>query len=137
MTEPDPTGLPTPRIGDWVTAVAGVATALVVLRLLPLHRTLALVRLLRRTSRAPAGRLAALRSAQACRRIARRFPGRTACLDVSLATVVTTALRWRSVSWCIGCRFSPCQSHAWVEVRGVPVAEPVLTTTPFHVTVRV
>lgn len=119
---------------EWAAATIGGFVALLALRLLPLHRTLTLVRLIRRITPIPAQHTDAVRAVRACRILARRYPGRAACLELSLATVLAAAVRGRHVDWCIGCRFDPCQSHAWVEAEGMAVEEP--TGTPFHTTVR-
>lgn len=121
---------------EWAAAILGGFVALLALRLLPLHRTLALVRLIRRITPIPAQHTAAVRAARACRLLAYSYPGRAACLELSLATVLTSAVHRRHVDWCIGCRLDPCQSHAWVEADGVPVAEATGTDTLFHTTVR-
>ncbi|MFC4508473.1 MULTISPECIES: lasso peptide biosynthesis B2 protein [Streptomyces] len=42
------------------------------------------------------------------------WPGRIACLEVSLATVLTIALRGRRAHWIIGARRLPNEAHAWV-----------------------
>ncbi|WP_169501837.1 lasso peptide biosynthesis B2 protein [Kribbella catacumbae] len=68
---------------------------------------------------------------------AARFPGRSACLEASLAAFLLTALTGRAVDWCIGCRFSPAESHAWIETGQRPVGEPDTPDRPFHVTIRI
>ncbi len=68
---------------------------------------------------------------------AARFPGRSACMESSLAAVLIAALAGYGVDWCIGCRFQPAQSHAWIEINHQPVGEPDTPDRPFHVTIRI
>ncbi|MEU6389251.1 lasso peptide biosynthesis B2 protein [Streptomyces sp. NPDC046939] len=63
-------------------------------------------------------------SLAAVRRAARWYPGRAACLELSLATLGALALTGRSVAWCIGTADDPYRFHAWVEARGVAIASP-------------
>lgn len=51
------------------------------------------------------------------------FPGRAACLEISMATVVACALRRRAIEWHLGVTVTPPSSHAWVTAQGVPVGE--------------
>ncbi|WP_344899636.1 lasso peptide biosynthesis B2 protein [Actinomadura meridiana] len=55
------------------------------------------------------------------------LPGRMACLESSVATVVALALEGRAVTWHHGVRCDPIVLHAWISVGGVPVAEPPST----------
>lgn len=55
---------------------------------------------------------------------ARRFPGRAACLETSLAAVLLAAVRRRRLDWCLGAFTDPYRFHAWVESGGVPVRLP-------------
>jgi hypothetical protein len=63
-------------------------------------------------------------SLAAVRRAARWYPGRAACLELSLATVGILALTGRRVVWCIGTADDPYRFHAWVEARGVTITSP-------------
>ncbi|MGW7386558.1 lasso peptide biosynthesis B2 protein [Streptomyces sp. NPDC054794] len=42
------------------------------------------------------------------------WPGRIACMEVSLATVLTIALQGRRAHWVLGSRRLPNEAHAWV-----------------------
>lgn len=66
---------------------------------------------------------AARRAVAAVSRAARLYPGRAACLELSLAAVLLAALRRRRLDWCFGSAANPYQFHAWVELdgRAVPV----------------
>jgi hypothetical protein len=52
------------------------------------------------------------------RRAAALFPGRAACLEVSLASVLWAAARRRRLEWCWGVHPYPYTFHAWVETLG-------------------
>ncbi|MFJ3663807.1 lasso peptide biosynthesis B2 protein [Streptomyces sp. NPDC090119] len=41
------------------------------------------------------------------------WPGRIACMEVSLATVLTIALCGRRAHWVLGARRMPNEAHAW------------------------
>ncbi|MEV0598497.1 lasso peptide biosynthesis B2 protein [Streptomyces sp. NPDC050315] len=135
MAVPTRTQRPPLRARIAAAATLTVATALV--QLAPLRVTLATARLLKRCTRRPAS------PAQAAKAIAARdwasqfFPSRAACLEMSLAAFLHTAMRGRSVDWCIGCRFDPCESHAWIEAAAQPVGEPDTPDRPFHTTLRI
>ena len=107
------------------------------LRCAPLRPVLAAARTAKRLCRVPATRSEANAAVAARTWAARYFPGRAACLELSLAAFLAAAARGRAVDWCIGCRFAPCESHAWIEVEGRTVGEPDLPDRPFHVTVRI
>lgn len=53
----------------------------------------------------------------------RFYPGRVACLEVSVATRIAGALIGCPPDWCIGARFRPLIYHTWVEVDGEPIDE--------------
>ncbi|AQZ61100.1 unnamed protein product [[Actinomadura] parvosata subsp. kistnae] len=61
-------------------------------------------------------------AAAAVRHVADWYPGRTACLEISLATVLSAALRRRRLDWCLGAITDPYRFHAWVEIDSRPVA---------------
>ncbi|GGM80651.1 hypothetical protein GCM10012275_59140 [Longimycelium tulufanense] len=47
------------------------------------------------------------------------------CLPRSLATALLCRLRGTWPTWCVGVRTNPFAAHAWVEVDGQPVGEPI------------
>jgi Transglutaminase-like superfamily/Coenzyme PQQ synthesis protein D (PqqD) len=55
---------------------------------------------------------------------ARWYPGRAACLELSLAAVLLAALSCRRLDWCLGAAADPYRFHAWVETGGQPVPGP-------------
>ncbi|WP_062353560.1 lasso peptide biosynthesis B2 protein [Herbidospora yilanensis] len=46
------------------------------------------------------------------------FPGRAACLQISLATVLWAGCRGRRADWCFGVLPDPYTFHAWIEAGG-------------------
>lgn len=52
-----------------------------------------------------------------------RCRGQEGCLHRSLATVIASRLRHKSLAWCSGFGTEPFRAHAWVEVNGQPVQE--------------
>lgn len=119
---------------DGSRSVRGAATA--VLGLFALLGALLLIRLPLRTvsrtvrwtariwCRREATPEQAAASLAAVRRAARWYPGRAACLELSLATLGLLALTGRRVVWCIGTADDPYRFHAWVEAQGVAIASP-------------
>lgn len=47
------------------------------------------------------------------------------CIKRSLATFFMLWIQGKMCSWCTGYTMNPFRSHAWVEVNGIPVGEPV------------
>ncbi|WP_246062287.1 lasso peptide biosynthesis B2 protein [Haloactinospora alba] len=127
---------PAPRIRDRVTACGGLLAALLLLRFTPLRFTLAAARLAKRGARRSTSHTRADEIVAACRAVSHWYPGRTACLEISLAVLLAATLHRRSVDWCIGCRVRPFAAHAWIETRLQPVGEEWSGQT-FHPTVRI
>ncbi|MFI2485542.1 lasso peptide biosynthesis B2 protein [Promicromonospora kroppenstedtii] len=117
------------RMSGSKTVLAFIALVLVIafLRLLPLRVLLAATRCFN----GRAHDLATVDQAHALVRTVRRaatwWPGRAACLEISLTTTWLAALRGRAVVWCHGVQVHPYTFHAWVEADGVPVDEPATT----------
>ncbi|NJQ06791.1 lasso peptide biosynthesis B2 protein [Streptomyces lonarensis] len=95
-------------------ALATIA-ALASLHLLPIRVTLGWVTAAARFSRreTAAARAAALHTAVI--RAGRRWPGRFACLEESLATTLAARLRGDRLTLCLGARPAPVAAHAWTE----------------------
>jgi hypothetical protein len=106
------------RPGPAIRALAGLglALALVVLKL-PWRARLAVVNALRFLPAAPPA-LAASASAAVLQVRPSWWPGRIACMEVSLATVLTVALCGHRVHWVLGARRQPSEAHAWVWTGG-------------------
>lgn len=130
-TWPDVTGPKT------VTGLAALAAALLMLRCLPLRTVLATATVIGRLGVRPVTEPAPLDAIASCRRAARWYPGRAACLENSLAVFIALALRGYRADWCIGCRLGPAEAHAWIETASGPAGEPDRPDRPLHVTVRI
>jgi hypothetical protein len=104
-------------------AVVAFAVAVVLLRL-PFGWTMRLTSWLRdRWCRGTATTAQAAVANAAVRRVARWYPGRAACLELSLAAVLML-MCWRCrADWVIGAAADPLRFHAWVEVGCVPVVD--------------
>lgn len=119
-------------------ALPVLLVASVLARRAPLRLTLSIARAIKRVvGRRPASRVRAELVIAARDWASARFPGRSACMEASLAAFLLTALTGRAVDWCIGCRFCPAESHAWIETGQRPVGEPDTPDRPFHVTIRI
>ncbi|MFI9081922.1 lasso peptide biosynthesis B2 protein [Streptomyces sioyaensis] len=113
MTVMVPTVRPTVPWRDRLVAAVALTVSLAVSPL-PLRWKLAAVRLLRGLPFARRAHLEALYTAvQAV--IPAWWPGRIACMEISLATVLATALTGRQARWVHGARFLPHAAHAWAE----------------------
>ncbi|GGO58953.1 lasso peptide biosynthesis B2 protein [Streptomyces lasiicapitis] len=116
---------PTGPLGERLAAAAGLALALVLLRL-PFRHTVRAARLARRIGQRNLDPARAETLVSAVRHTARLWPGRAACMETSLGSVLAAALLGRRLTWCLGARFSPppTEYHAWAELpEHGPVAE--------------
>ncbi|MGW1433549.1 lasso peptide biosynthesis B2 protein [Streptomyces sp. NPDC002431] len=115
MTVMVPSARPTAPLRDRLVATVALALSLAVTRC-PLRWQIAAVRLLvGRFPHARLTRLDALYTAVLAVMPA-WWPGRIACMEISLATVIATALTGRRAHWVLGARFLPDGAHAWAEV---------------------
>lgn len=108
------------RVGtrhERLAAVSGLVLALVLLHL-PFRHTVRAARLARRIGRRRLTEARAEVLVAAVRHTARLWPGRAACMEVSLGAALAAALLGRRLNWCVGARFSPppTEYHAWVEL---------------------
>jgi hypothetical protein len=110
------------------TAPFAFLLALLLLRL-PFRTAAAVVTRLKR-SRPEASTADALAALSAARRASRWYPGRVACLELSLTAVLTAAFLGVRVDWCFGFTVDPYSFHAWVEVAGEPVTHPADEPVP-------
>jgi hypothetical protein len=109
-------------VGYRVIALVAFAVAVVLLRL-PFRTTVRLVRALRDGwCHAPATTVQVTAVAAAVRRMTRWYPGRTACLESSLAEYLMMTTLRLAVDWVIGAAADPYRFHAWVEVDNAPIA---------------
>ncbi|WP_138905567.1 lasso peptide biosynthesis B2 protein, partial [Streptomyces albidochromogenes] len=106
------------RTAGWL----GLCLALVLLRL-PFRVPAQAVDVLKR----PRSRLrpATMRQAESMLAVVSRaadgYPGRAACLEHSLGTVLGLALAGLAADWCLGSADDPYRFHAWVEIDGETV----------------
>ncbi|GGU40476.1 hypothetical protein GCM10010289_71640 [Streptomyces violascens] len=114
MTVMVPTARPTAPRRDRLVAAVALALSLVMSQW-PLRWQIGAVRLLRGLPYARRTRLEALYTAVLAV-IPSWWPGRIACMEISLATVIATALTGRQARWVLGARFLPDAAHAWAEV---------------------
>lgn len=115
-----------------IAAAAAFPIALVLLRL-PFRTTTRLVTRYKaaKSAATDAEALAALGGAHW---VGRHYPGRVACLEVSLTAVLAAALLGTRLDWCFGFAVDPYSFHAWIEVTGRPVNHP--TDEPIPPTYR-
>ncbi|WOI63737.1 lasso peptide biosynthesis B2 protein [Streptomyces fradiae] len=118
-----PTARPTAPRRDRLVAAVALALSLAMSRW-PLALQSAAVRLLHGLPYARLDRLEALYTAVLAV-IPSWWPGRIACMEVSLATVLAAALTGRRARWVLGARFLPDAAHAWTEVPGGAVGRDI------------
>ncbi|MFJ8629058.1 lasso peptide biosynthesis B2 protein [Kitasatospora sp. NPDC093550] len=82
----------------------------------------------------PANQREAEQAIRAVRWVGRFVPARVACLEESVATLLTLAMMGCHATWCHGVDIDPLQFHAWVEAEGSPVDEPVSTSNFIPIT---
>lgn len=99
------------------------------LRALPLRVVLATTTYLNNQVNASASPDEALTVVRATRHAAAWWPGRAACLEISLTAAWLAAIRGRTVTWCHGVQVHPYTFHAWVEADGLPIGEPATTSS--------
>lgn len=117
------------RVGDpgagttrTILAMAALTAASIMLRL-PFPISCAVIRATRRGwCRGATTVQQAARTVSAVSQAARCFPGRSACLEQSLAAVLLAAATRRRLDWVLGAaEVPPHFFHAWVEAAGHPV----------------
>jgi hypothetical protein len=117
---------PAGRVGrDWLRgwlALCVLVTACLVVRFSSFRLQLALVRATRRWCHRAAASGEAKAVVAAVGWAVRRYPGRAACLEQSLAAVLLAAVARRRLDWCLGALTDPYRFHAWVEAEGHPVS---------------
>ncbi|MGA5637739.1 lasso peptide biosynthesis B2 protein [Streptomyces cinereoruber] len=115
--------LNTPTRPERALAALGLAISLLLGRL-PLRHRITAVRALRRLPAARRGRVQRLDAAVRFV-IPTWWPGRIACMEISLAVVAATALTGRRTSWVLGARRLPDAAHAWVDTAEGPVGHDI------------
>jgi hypothetical protein len=102
-------------------ALCVLVAACLIVRCCSFRAQLALVRAARRLRRKDAASGEAAVVVAAVDWAVRRYPGRAACLEQSLAAVLLAAAGGRRLDWCLGAVADPYRFHAWVEAGGRPV----------------
>jgi Transglutaminase-like superfamily/Coenzyme PQQ synthesis protein D (PqqD) len=122
MAEPDVASLgPRPGRLRLLAALLCVVAASVLVRC-SFRVSFALVRASRRRwCRRAATLPEAADAVVAVSRAARLYPGRAACLELTLAAVLLAAGRRRRLDWCLGSVPDPYRFHSWVEADGQAV----------------
>jgi hypothetical protein len=121
MAEAAPVGRPRPGWGRGGLALCVLIAACLIVRYSSFRTQLGLVRTARRVGRRPVAADAAAATVAAVDWAVRRYPGRAACLEQSLAAVLLAAAAGRRLDWCLGALADPYRFHAWVEAGGRPV----------------
>ncbi|MEU6201164.1 lasso peptide biosynthesis B2 protein [Streptomyces sp. NPDC047061] len=112
LNRPVPAASDDPPLGPRLRAGIGLLLALGLMKL-PLRIRMALVDQVR-TLPVASGQQTATAHAAVLRMRPAWWPARIACMEVSLATVVTVALGDRRAHWELGARHCPAEAHAWV-----------------------
>jgi hypothetical protein len=105
-------------------ALVCLVAACLVIRFFPFRTSLAMVRRARRHWCRPVPPADSAALVTAVGWAVRRYPGRAACLEQSLAAVLLAAASRRSLDWCLGAAADPYRFHAWVEAAGRPLRIP-------------
>lgn len=100
---------------------------------LPLRVSIAVVLWLKRhLAHRPATVAEGLAALQDVHAVSRWFPGRVACMELSLTTVLIGVAQGHELDWCFGHSSDPVTFHSWVETQGMVVQdsydEPVSAT---------
>lgn len=104
------------------TLASACLLAAVLLLRFPLRVSIAVVRWLKRhVVRRPATMSEGLAVLQVAHEVSRWFPGRVACMELSLTTVLIGAAQGLELDWCFGHSRDPLTFHSWVETQGVVV----------------
>lgn len=116
----EPAGPGSARGPGWLRLLAAMAcvVAASVLVRCPFRVSFAVVRASRPWCRRTPTDAQAGAAVAAVSRAARSYPGRAACLELSLAAVLLAAIRRWRLDWCLGSAPDPYRFHAWVEVEG-------------------
>jgi Transglutaminase-like superfamily len=123
--------IPTPLLRWLVRAALAITLTLAIRSIGPSHRAFArMVAIAAAAARigSAASRHDAEAALRAVRWAARYVPARMACLEESVATMITLAVSGHHGDWRQGVASDPVSMHAWIEVDGQPVDEPVATS---------
>jgi hypothetical protein len=110
---------------DRFVALAALSLAALLL-VLPFRIAIASVKLLKeRWATTPAQRHEVQAALIAAHTLGRHFPGRLACVQLSLTCVLILAIRRRRADWAFGTSTDPLNLHSWVEISGEPIYHPL------------
>ncbi|MFF8769104.1 lasso peptide biosynthesis B2 protein [Kitasatospora sp. NPDC015120] len=123
MTVMAPPARPRVPLRSRPAALLALAGSLLLHRL-PLRHRVAVLRPLGRARYAAPDRLGA-RYEAVLAVVPRWWPGRIACTEIAVATVLACALAGRRADLVYGARVLPDAAHAWVEVPGAAVGRDV------------
>jgi len=98
-------------------------------------RVLALLRFTTHSGQ-PASVQQALSALNGVRHASRFVPAPIACLEESVAAMLTLTLTGSRATWCHGVAADPLRLHAWIETEGERVGEPA-STAPFTPIMRI
>ena len=102
-------------------AAAALVASLIALRLLPLRVTLAIIQAAVRVRRQTPTLNSAKQLVVCARSAARRYPGNTDCLEISIAALLAGAVLGKAPGWRFGTTFRPLHRHAWVQVDNTAI----------------
>lgn len=132
------TGLAIKGLPRRMRCVAALSLVLsLIVQRLPLWLRLKLLRVLAKLPGGPATLSDAELLVACIRWVGQFYPGRAACLELSVPTFIAGALQGQRVTWCAGIRFDPIVNHAWIEVDGQPVGEREAERWPFKAAIRI
>lgn len=110
-------------LGERLIGLIALAVAYLSLRLLSLEKISILLKIFKRQSFHQITIHEAEVIWAAVRKSSLYFPGRTACLEFSLASTIFALVKRRSLTWCVGVAIDPIRAHAWIEVDRKPFRE--------------
>ncbi|WP_408638120.1 lasso peptide biosynthesis B2 protein [Rubidibacter lacunae] len=108
---------------EYLKGLTTIVIAYLAVNLLSLERIGALLRKFKRSSCQELNTCEAEIIWAAIHKSSLYFPGRVACLELSLAFTIYALISKRSSIWCVGVAVDPIRAHAWVEVEQKPFHE--------------
>lgn len=122
---------------DRLIGLVAFAAGLLLLRL-PFPRVVSAMTWIKRRRSRPATPQEAESAVAAVRWAGQWWPGRAACMELSIAAMLAAAIRRRAVHWCIGGRLAPYAAHAWIETdTSGPAGEPTNLDRPYLPLLRI
>jgi hypothetical protein len=131
--------LPSPPRPNWhyrAAGTLGLLGALIMIQL-PMGVMIKLARLARYRRREPVKLEPTRRIAKAAQQAGRFYPGRVACLELSLAALIGGAILNAAPEWRLGAAFGQVYFHAWTEVNGELVEDPEPDKPAFQALIQI